>query len=181
MPDLKIFTDNIEQTALDQINTLLAQKPFRDCKVRIMPDVHAGAGCVIGFTADLGDKVIPNIVGVDIGCGMRVVSLGKTAVDFEKLDRLIRRKIPSGREVHESPVRRFDLTQLFCYDGLKSHDRLVCCVGTLGGGNHFIEIDEDEEGGKYLVIHTGSRNLGKQVAEYYQKLAIKTLKANDLD
>ena len=150
MPDLKIFTDNIEQTALDQINTLLAQKPFSECKVRIMPDVHAGAGCVIGFTADLGNKVIPNIVGVDIGCGMRVVSLGKTEIDFEKLDRQIRRKIPFGRDVHESPVRPFDPEQLFCCEGLKNHARFADSVGTLGGGNHFIEIDTDEEGSKYL-------------------------------
>ena len=181
MPDLKIFTDNIEQTALDQINTLLAQKPFSDCKVRIMPDVHAGAGCVIGFTADLGNKVIPNIVGVDIGCGMRVVSLGKTEIDFEKLDRLIRRKIPSGRDVHEAPVRPFDPEQLFCCAGLKNHARFADSVGTLGGGNRFIEIDKDEEGNKYLVIHTGSRNLGKQVADHYQKLAIETIKGGMAD
>ena len=181
MPDLKIFTDNIEQTALDQIHTLLAQKPFRDCKIRIMPDVHAGAGCVIGFTADLGDKVIPNIVGVDIGCGMRVVSLGKAAVDFEKLDRLIRRKIPSGRDVHSDPVRDFDLDPLFCRAALKSPSRLVNSVGTLGGGNHFIEIDKDEAGNSYLVIHTGSRNLGKQVADLYQRLAIETLKGDHTD
>ncbi len=181
MPDLKIFTDNIEQTALDQINTLLAQKPFRECRIRIMPDVHAGAGCVIGFTADLGDKVIPNIVGVDIGCGMRVVSLGKAAVDFEKLDRLIRRKIPSGRNVHADPVRRFDLDPLICRARLKNDDWLVNSVGTLGGGNHFIEIDRDEEGNAYLVIHTGSRNLGKQVADLYQRLAVERIKGGETD
>ena len=100
MKNLKIFTDNIEQEAIDQINTLMEQPAFSDCKVRIMPDVHAGAGCVIGFTADLGDKVIPNIVGVDIGCGMLTVDLGKIDIDYEKLDQVIRKYVPCGREVH---------------------------------------------------------------------------------
>lgn len=101
MSDLKIFTENIEPEALNQIYTLIKQPAFADCKIRIMPDVHAGAGCVIGFTADLGDKVIPNIVGVDIGCGMLTVALGKIDVDFEKLDKAIRKRVPSGRNVHE--------------------------------------------------------------------------------
>lgn len=173
MKNLKIFTDNIEQEAIDQINELLEQDAFKDGKVRIMPDVHAGKGCVIGFTGDLGDKVIPNIVGVDIGCGMLCVELGKVDIDLEKLDRVIREYVPSGRNVHERCSNNFDLKRLFCYDKLKDKDWLKNSLGTLGGGNHFIEVDEDDDGNKYLVIHTGSRNLGKQVAEIYQDMAIQ--------
>ena len=197
MRDLKIFTDNIEQEAIDQINVLLEQPAFADCKVRIMPDVHAGAGCVIGFTADLGDKVIPNIVGVDIGCGMLTVELGcidtgingktdnsianyVTDIDYEKLDNVIRTCIPSGRNVHEEINYIFpELKNLRCYNKLKNIDWLERSMGTLGGGNHFIEIDEGFEGRKYLVIHTGSRNLGKQVADYYQNLAVELMIGRD--
>ena len=197
MRDLKIFTDNIEQEAIDQINTLLEQPAFADCKIRIMPDVHAGAGCVIGFTADLGDRVIPNIVGVDIGCGMLTVELGRidtgingktdssvvnyvTDIDYEKLDNVIRTCIPSGRNVHEEINYIFpELKNLRCYNKLKNIDWLERSMGTLGGGNHFIEIDEGFEGRKYLVIHTGSRNLGKQVADYYQNLAVELMIGRD--
>lgn len=178
--NLKIFTDNIEPEALNQIYTLIKQPAFSDCKVRIMPDVHAGAGCVIGFTADLGDKVIPNIVGVDIGCGMLTVELGKIGIDLAALDAAIRKRIPSGRNVHEGRLVKFDeLQQLRCYRELKDTKRLERSIGTLGGGNHFIEIDVDYEGVKYLVIHSGSRNLGKQVAEYYQKLAVEIMQGKD--
>ena len=179
MADLKIFTENIEHEALSQIYTLLKQPAFADCKVRIMPDVHAGAGCVIGFTADLGDKVIPNIVGVDIGCGMRVIRLGKIDIDFEKLDAVIRKRVPSGRNVHEGRKSAFPLNALRCFRELKDTKRLERSIGTLGGGNHFIEIDADDAGEKYLVIHTGSRNLGKQVAEYYQRLAVEIMQGKD--
>ena len=174
MKDLKIFTDDIEQEAIDQINLLLEQKPFKDCKVRIMPDVHAGNGCVIGFTADLGDKVIPNIVGVDIGCGMLCVELGKVELDLEKLDKVINENIPAGRNIREQKLVNFDkINDLYCLRELKETKKFNRAVGTLGGGNHFIEVDVDEDGNKYLVIHTGSRNLGKQVADYYQNLAIE--------
>lgn len=136
MSDLKIFTDNIEPEALNQIYTLVKQPVFADCKVRIMPDVHAGAGCVIGFTADLGDKVIPNIVGVDIGCGMRTVELGQINIDFAALDSAIREHIPSGREVRKSEYVRFEmLDELRCYRHLKDIDRIKRSIGTLGGGN----------------------------------------------
>ena len=172
MKNLKIFTKNIEQEAIDQIDELLNQEAFKDSKIRIMPDVHAGKGCVIGFTGDLGDKVIPNIVGVDIGCGMLCVELGNVDLDLERLDKIIRQYVPSGFEVHDERKTRFDkLQDLKCYRELKDTKRLERSVGTLGGGNHFIEVDIDEENNKYLVIHTGSRNLGKQVAEYYQELA----------
>lgn len=172
MKNLKIFTKNIEQEALDQINELLNQEAFKDSKIRIMPDVHAGKGCVIGFTGNLGDKVIPNIVGVDIGCGMLCVELGKVDLNLEKLDIVIRQHVPSGMNVHEKQESEFDLEQLYCFKELKNKDNwLEKSLGTLGGGNHFIEIDVDEDNNKYLVIHTGSRNLGKQVAEIYQNKA----------
>lgn len=175
MKDLKIFTDDIEQEAINQINELLDQEAFKDSKIRIMPDVHAGKGCVIGFTGNLGDKVIPNIVGVDIGCGMLCVELGNIDLDLERLDKIIREYVPSGMNVHENQRYKFlELEQLYCYKLLKNKDNwLEKSMGTLGGGNHFIEIDIDEDDNKYLVIHTGSRNLGKQVAEIYQEKAIK--------
>ena len=174
MENLKIFTDNIESEAIEQIKLLLKQEPFKDCKVRIMPDVHAGKGCVIGFTADLGDKVIPNIVGVDIGCGMLCVELGNIDIDLEKLDKVINENIPAGRNIREQKLVDFDeIENLYCYKELKETNKFEKAIGTLGGGNHFIELDIDDENTKYLVIHTGSRNLGKQVAEYYQNLAIE--------
>lgn len=180
MRDLKIFTDLIEPEALDQVYTLVKQPAFEGCKVRIMPDVHAGKGCVIGFTADLGDKVIPNIVGVDIGCGMLTVALGDVPLDLETLDKAIRKRVPSGRNVHDGRVVRFsDIQNLYCYRELKDTKRLERSIGTLGGGNHFIEVDVDPEGGKYLVIHSGSRNLGKQVAEHYQNLAVEIMSGKD--
>lgn len=174
MKDLKIFTNNIEEEAVNQINLLLKQEPFKDCKVRIMPDVHSGKGCVIGFTADLKDKVIPNIVGVDIGCGMLCVELGNIELDLKKLDTIINEKIPSGREIRKHKVLKFDeINNLHCLRELKDTKKFNKAIGTLGGGNHFIEVDVDDEDNKYLVIHTGSRNLGKQVADYYQNLAIE--------
>lgn len=176
MMNLKIFTNNVEQKALDQIYTLVKQPAFSDCKVRVMPDVHAGAGCVIGFTADLGDKVIPNIVGVDIGCGMFTCELGKIDIDFEKLDAIIRKHVPAGQNANDLIVKSFpELDDLVCLDALKDIQWIRQSMGTLGGGNHFIEVDSDSEGKKYLVIHTGSRNLGKQVAEHYQNVATEKL------
>ena len=173
--NLKIFTKNIEEQAINQINELLNQEAFKDSKVRIMPDVHAGKGCVIGFTGNLGEKVIPNIVGVDVGCGMLCVELGNVDLDLERLDKIIREYVPSGMNVHENQRYKFlELEQLYCYKLLKNKDNwLEKSMGTLGCGNHFIEIDIDEDNNKYLVIHTGSRNLGKQVAEIYQEKAIK--------
>lgn len=172
--DLKIFTKDIEEAAIGQINLLLEQEPFKDCKVRIMPDVHAGKGCVIGFTADLGDKVIPNIVGVDIGCGMLCINLGHDELDLEKLDKVINENIPAGRNIRENKLINFDkINDLYCLRELKETKKFNRALGTLGGGNHFIEVDVDEASNKYLVIHTGSRNLGKQVADYYQNLAIE--------
>ena len=191
--DVKIFTDNIEETALEQIKELLSIDVFSDKKIRIMPDVHAGAGCVIGFTGDLGDKVIPNIVGVDIGCGMRVLNLGRISeIDFHALHEHIRGNVPSGKIVREErfgfkPLvgEEMDIyrdakqlvPELYCYRELKDSGRINKAIGSLGGGNHFIELDKDDDNNVYLVIHTGSRNLGKQVADIYQAKAIKHLTA----
>ena len=196
---MKIFTDNVEDVALDQIRKLLSIDVFSDKKIRIMPDVHAGAGCVIGFTGDLGNKVIPNIVGVDIGCGMRVLNIGKLRnIDFHAFHEHIRANVPSGKIVREErfgfkPLvgEEMDIyreakklvTQLHCYRAIKDSPRINRAIGSLGGGNHFIELDRDDEGNVYLVIHTGSRNLGKQVAEIYQACAVKHLTegADDLE
>ena len=176
--DLKIFTENIEGKALNQIYSLTKLSAFKDSKIRIMPDVYAGKGCVIGFTADLGEKVIPNIVGVDIGCGMLTVELGNIDINYYLLDAVIHNIIPAGMNVHNqvsSEIYKDYLEKLICYPQLKNLDHIASSMGTLGGGNHFIEIDQDEDGNKYLIIHSGSRNLGKQVAEIYQQIAINTM------
>ena len=161
----------VEDEAIEQIRRMCDYVITEDSKIRIMPDVHAGKGCTIGTTMTIVDKAVPNVVGVDIGCGMYTVSLGKTDIDFEKVDEAAH-YIPSGMNVWEGRQERFDLTELRCYRELKDSKRLERSLGTLGGGNHFIEIDEAADGTKYLIIHSGSRNLGKQVAEIYQKLAI---------
>lgn len=180
MSDLKIFTENIEPEALNQIYTLIKQPAFSDCKVRIMPDVHTGTGCVIGFTADLGDKVIPNIVGVDIGCGMLTTEIPDVGeIDFQLLDIVIRGNVPAGINVRDEIVNFTELEELYCFSQLKNVERIRKSLGTLGGGNHFIEVDVDLNGKNYLVIHTGSRNLGKQVAEIYQNIAIEDMQGTD--
>lgn len=182
--NIKIFTDNIEGQALNQVYTIAKMPAFENAKIRIMPDVHAGAGCVIGFTADLGDKVIPNIVGVDIGCGMLTVKLKNKNLNTEALtaiDDAIHRFVPSGHDIHDSIKASFNkIKNIRCYEQLKNKEIFECSIGSLGGGNHFIEIDQDENGTNYLIIHTGSRNLGKQVAEYYQKLAFRTITSNHI-
>lgn len=161
----------VEEEAIEQIRRMCDYAVTENSQICIMPDVHAGKGCTIGTTMTITDKVVPNVVGVDIGCGMYTVNLGKDEVDFEKVDEAAH-FIPSGREVWEGRQEKFDLTDLHCYRELKDAKRLARSLGTLGGGNHFIEIDEAADGTKYLIIHSGSRNLGKQVAELYQKLAI---------
>ena len=165
------YTDTLEPNAYSQIEAVCNEEAFKDSKIRIMPDVHAGKGCTIGTTMTVVDKVVPNMVGVDIGCGMYTVSLGKADIDFEKFDGAAH-SIPSGRNVWEGRQEKFDLTALRCYRNLKDTKRLERSLGTLGGGNHFIEIDAGAEGNKYLIIHSGSRNLGTQVANYYQGIAV---------
>lgn len=171
--EAKVFTDNIEEKAAGQIRELCDQEFAKDSRIRIMPDTHTGAGCTIGTTMTIKDKVVPNLVGVDIGCGMFVSMIKKTKVDFEELDRVIRDHVPSGFEVRETPHKfnkYVELEDLRC----KEHvglNRARLSIGTLGGGNHFIEMNMDDEDNLYLVIHSGSRHLGKQIAEYYQEKA----------
>lgn len=174
--NLKIFTDNIAPNAVNQVYTLLETPPFANSVVRIMPDAHIGRGCVVGFTATLGDKVIPNVIGVDIGCGMLTVCLGKIEPDLRALDEFIRKYIPAGTNVREKYAGVELIKELYCFDELEDQDRAFRSLGTLGGGNHFIELDKDDEGNVYLVIHTGSRNVGLQVANIYQRRAIEACK-----
>lgn len=161
----------VEEEAIEQIRRMCDHDFTRGSRIRIMPDVHAGKGCTIGTTMTIVDKVVPNIVGVDIGCGMYTVELGRIEVDCEKVD-AVANHIPSGRNVWDRRKERFDLTEFRCYKNLRQTDRLERSLGTLGGGNHFIEIGAASDGTIYLVVHSGSRNLGTQVAEYYQRLAI---------
>ena len=172
------YANVIEEEAIEQIRRMCDYEFTAGSRIRIMPDVHAGAGCTIGTTMTVVDKAVPNIVGVDIGCGMYTVSLGKSTLDFEKLDEAAH-YIPSGMNVWEGRQERFDLQELRCYRSLRDTKRLERSLGTLGGGNHFIEVDEAADGTKYLVIHSGSRNLGKQVAELYQRLAIDLNKGKE--
>lgn len=172
------YANIVEEEAIEQIRRMCDYEFTEGSKIRIMPDVHAGKGCTIGTTMTVTDKAVPNIVGVDIGCGMYTVNIGKSEIDFEKLDEAAH-FIPSGMHIWEGRQERFDLTELRCYRSLKNTKWLERSLGTLGGGNHFIEVDQAQDGTKYLVIHTGSRNLGKQVAELYQQLAIDLNKGKE--
>ena len=165
------YAKEIEPTAEEQIRTMCDQQFTEGCRVRIMPDVHAGKGCTIGTTMTIRGKAVPNVVGVDIGCGMYTTKLGNKRVDFARVDEICH-WIPSGMNVWDSPREEFDLKQLRCYRNLKEIIWLRNSLGTLGGGNHFIEIDRSEDGTYWLVVHSGSRNLGKQVCEYYQEMAV---------
>ena len=168
----------VEDEAIAQIKRMCDYEFTEGSKIRIMPDVHAGKGCTIGTTMTIVDKAVPNIVGVDIGCGMYTVNLGKVDIDFATLDEAAH-FVPSGMHIWEGRQERFDLQELYCYRSLKNTKWLERSLGTLGGGNHFIEVDQAADGTKYLVIHTGSRNLGKQVAEIYQQLAIDLNKGKE--
>ena len=173
----KVFTDSIESETMSQINGLLNQEFAAGSKIRIMPDCHAGAGCTIGTTMTITNKVVPNLVGVDIGCGMETVLLKETRVELQQLDRVIHEHIPAGFAVREKAHPfwdEVDVENLRCAKQVNL-ERAKMSLGTLGGGNHFIELDRDEDGRLYLVVHSGSRNLGKQVAEYYQKEAARRL------
>ena len=179
----KIFADTVDDISIEQIKTLCDQEFVKDCSIRIMPDVHAGAGCTIGTTMTIKDKIVPNLVGVDIGCGMATFVLEEREIDLKKLDDFIYSSVPAGMNIRETPHRYIDeieLEDLRCISQINKH-RAVHSLGTLGGGNHFIEVDKDENGLLYLVIHSGSRYLGKQVAEYYQAEAFKHLNNNSAD
>jgi len=172
------FTQALEETAEKQIQTVCDQEAFADCKIRIMPDVHAGMGCTIGTTMTITDKIVPGMVGVDIGCGMETVRLDADEIDFAQLDLSIRKNIPSGFDVRNHPHKladEIDLSKLCCIQHIDMH-RAVHSIGTLGGGNHFIEIGKDENDALYLVVHSGSRHLGNEVAMYYQNAGYKTLR-----
>ena len=169
----KVFTDNAEPSAITQIGHLLDQEFVSDSKIRIMPDTHAGAGCTIGTTMTITDKLVPNLVGVDIGCGMETVLLSDKRLELTQLDKTIHQYIPAGCKIRRTRHQfsdEIDLYELRCAKHVDI-DRALHSIGTLGGGNHFIELDADEDGRLYLVVHSGSRNLGKQVCEYYQNLA----------
>ena len=172
------YLDKLEDGAIEQIKELCDQEFFKNEKIKIMPDVHSGAGCVIGTTMTITDKIVPNLVGVDISCGILAVKIDHSEVDFERLDKIIRKNIPSGFEVHNRKNDEFDLKKLECFNNLRSVKHLECSLGTLGGGNHFIEVDRDSKGELWILIHSGSRNLGLQVAEHYQHKAYKTLCEN---
>lgn len=165
------FAKTVEDEAAEQIERMCGYPMAEGSKIRIMPDVHAGKGCTIGTTMTVTDKAVPNIVGVDIGCGMYTIKLAEREIDFQKLDEAAH-FIPSGRNVWDEVQEEFDLTVLRCYDGLQRLGWLKKSLGTLGGGNHFIEVDKASDGTYYLVVHSGSRNLGKQVANIYQSLAV---------
>ena len=171
------FTDALESGAEAQLRAVCDQPHFAGLKIRVMPDVHAGKGCTIGTTMTLKDRVVPNMVGVDIGCGMETVRLKEKEIDFAALDRAIQRDVPSGRDVRseEHPMgRHIDLTKLRCA-GKVQLDRARRSIGTLGGGNHFIEVDRDDGGNLYLIVHSGSRHLGTEVAQWYQVEGFRAL------
>ncbi len=172
------FGTVVEEEAIEQIRRMCDYEFTEGSRIRIMPDVHAGKGCTIGTTMTVTDKAVPNIVGVDIGCGMYTVRLGNVEMDFERLDEAAH-YVPSGMHIWEGRQEKFDLQELRCYRSLKNTKWLERSLGTLGGGNHFIEVDRSKDGTKYLVIHTGSRNLGKQVAELYQQLAVDLNKGKE--
>mgnify|MGYP000947253351 FL=1 len=172
-----VFTTDLEPQAEAQIQAVCDQEAFSQSKIRIMPDVHAGMGCTIGTTMTITDKIVPGMVGVDIGCGIETVEIVPHDIDFNRLDQIIRRRIPSGREVRRTPHplhEQADLNSLRCRNNVNI-DRARHSIGTLGGGNHFIEVAEDGEGGLYAVVHSGSRHIGHEVATYYQREAVKQL------
>ena len=173
----KVFTDNAEQSAIAQIEHLLDQEFLSGSKIRVMPDTHAGTGCTIGTTMTITDKIVPNLVGVDIGCGMETVLLKDKRIELTQLDKAIHQYVPSGFNIRTTPHHlneEIDLTELRCAKHVNL-ERAELSIGTLGGGNHFIELDKDDDGQLYLVVHSGSRNLGKQVCDYYQNAAADSL------
>lgn len=182
----KVFTDVVEETAISQIINMLNQEFIKDSNVRIMSDCHAGAGCTIGTTMTITDKIVPNLVGVDVGCGMETIQLKEKHIELQKLDKLIYAKIPSGFSIRDKVHRyldQVDLSKLHCYHCINI-DRAEKSLGTLGGGNHFIEANKDEDGNIYIVVHSGSRHLGLEIAKYYQEAgyeALNSVSKQDVD
>ena len=177
----KIFTDIVDNASISQVITLLNQSYVKDSKIRMMPDIHAGAGCTIGTTMTFTDKICPNLVGVDIGCGMEVIQLREKHIELQRLDKVIKEYVPAGFNIRTQPHKfssEIDLNNLKCGKVI-NYDRAINSIGTLGGGNHFIEIDKDDEGNLYLVVHSGSRHLGVEIAKHYQDLGYKSMKKVD--
>lgn len=178
----KVFADTVDPSAITQIITLLNQPYVEGCKVRIMPDVHAGAGCTIGTTMTISDKVCPNLVGVDIGCGMETVMVAEREIDLKRLDDLIYSEIPAGCNIRQTAhdfAKQIDLSELRCAKFIDI-DRALRSIGTLGGGNHFIEVSMDSNKQIYIVVHSGSRHLGVEIANYYQSAGYKALRSDGL-
>ena len=175
--EAKVFTDVVDNESISQVINLLNQPYVEGSKVRMMPDIHAGAGCTIGTTMTIKDKICPNLVGVDIGCGMETIRIKETHIEPQKLDKVIRANIPSGFEIRSVPHRYakdIDLSHLHCAKRVNTN-RAYNSIGTLGGGNHFIEANKDETGNIYIVVHSGSRHLGLEIANFYQESAYKSL------
>ena len=172
---MKIYAKTIEAEATEQIYRMAKSEAYSGCKIRIMPDCHAGKGCTVGTVIKIKDRVVPNTVGVDIGCGMLVCALGSVDIDLEKLDKVINEKIPYGFASHERPVSNYAPLMLLRCGKSIDFGNAYRQIGSLGGGNHFIEVNMDDDGDKYLVIHSGSRHLGVEVCKYYQDLAYKSL------
>lgn len=173
----KVFTDVVDEASISQVINLLNQPYVEGSRIRMMPDIHAGAGCTIGTTMTIGDKVCTNLVGVDIGCGMETVRIREKHIEMQKLDKLIRQEIPSGFGIRSTPhrfIQEVDLSELCCAKHVQI-GKAELSIGTLGGGNHFIEADKDEDGNIYIVIHSGSRHLGLEIANYYQEAGYKAL------
>ena len=176
--EAEVFTENIDKETISQIKQLLDQEFVKNSNIRVMPDCHKGAGCVIGTTMTIKDKIVPNLVGVDIGCGVLCVELSDIKLDLEKIDDFIKNKIPHGFKINNKAVVDYldEISKVRCIDKIpKKIEEFNRALGSLGGGNHFIEIDKDENDNKYLVIHSGSRNLGLQVANYYQNVGYESL------
>ena len=164
----KIFTDIVDSASIAQVQELCNQEFTTGSRIRLMPDIHAGAGCTIGTTMTIQDKVVPNLVGVDIGCGMETIRIRESHIELQKLDKLIYQKIPSGFSIREKAhkyLNDIDLSELYCAKYIDI-PRAEKSIGTLGGGNHFIEVDQDDKGNLYVVVHSGSRHLGVEVAKY---------------
>lgn len=172
----KVFTNNIDNETISQLINLLNQEFVKDSQIRIMPDTHAGKGCVIGTTITITDKIVPNLVGVDIGCGMLAIKLKDKNIDLPNLDSVIRKYVPSGFNIHDSAIADSHAADIIAPVDV---DKAYKSLGTLGGGNHFIEVDIDKDGNYWLVIHTGSRHLGIEVCDYYQNLAYENLKLKE--
>ena len=179
--EAKIFTDVVESASIAQVQELCNQEFTAGSRIRLMPDIHAGAGCTIGTTMTITDTVVPNLVGVDIGCGMETIRITEKHLELQKLDKLIYEKIPSGFSVRDKAhkyLSQIDLDKLYCREQIDIR-RAEKSIGTLGGGNHFIEVNKDEEDNLYIVVHSGSRHLGVEVAKYYQEEGYKVLNGTD--